>query len=219
MFREIESCMTESVSSSGKIGTRDSNDFGIESYGISVTTLEEVFLRVAGCDCDEVECVKQGETIISPDSVLSEASYGQSPRRISFSKLLGNCTKFVEVISIIVGRACGLIIGAVFNFINFLSMQCCSCCLMSRSMLWQHCKALFIKRAISARRDQKTIAFQLLIPAVFLFFGLLFLKLKPHPDQLSVTFTTLHFNPLLSGGGGGGPIPFDLSWPIAKEVR
>ncbi|XP_022766656.1 ABC transporter A family member 1 isoform X4 [Durio zibethinus] len=43
-------------------------------------------------------------------------------------------------------------------------------------------------------------------------------ELKPHPDQQSVSFTTSHFNPLLSGSGGGGPIPFDLSWPIAKEV-
>ncbi|CAA0837437.1 ABC transporter A family member 1 [Striga hermonthica] len=42
--------------------------------------------------------------------------------------------------------------------------------------------------------------------------------IKPHPDQESVTFTTSHFNPLLTGGGGGGPIPFDLSLPIAKEV-
>jgi ATP-binding cassette subfamily A (ABC1) protein 3 len=70
----------------------------------------------------------------------------------------------------------------------------------------------------SARRDRKTIVFQLLIPAVFLLFGLLFLKLKPHPDQRSLTFTTSKFNPLLRGGGGGGPIPFDMSWPIAKEV-
>jgi ATP-binding cassette subfamily A (ABC1) protein 3 len=30
--------------------------------------------------------------------------------------------------------------------------------------------------------------------------------------------TTAYFNPLLSGKGGGGPIPFDLSVPIAKEV-
>ncbi|CAI9277602.1 unnamed protein product [Lactuca saligna] len=39
-----------------------------------------------------------------------------------------------------------------------------------------------------------------------------------HPDQPSITFTTSNFNPLLSGEGGGGPIPFDLSLPIAKQV-
>ncbi|KAF9619443.1 hypothetical protein IFM89_007018 [Coptis chinensis] len=54
--------------------------------------------------------------------------------------------------------------------------------------------------------DRRTVAFQLVIPAVFLFFGLLFLKLKPHREQLSVTLTTSEFNPLLQGGGGGGPV-------------
>ncbi|KAG5055117.1 hypothetical protein JHK85_007627 [Glycine max] len=43
-------------------------------------------------------------------------------------------------------------------------------------------------------------------------------ELKPHPDQQSLTLSTSHFNPLLSGGGGGGPIPFNLSLPIAEKV-
>ncbi|KAH9679355.1 ABC transporter A family member 1 [Citrus sinensis] len=156
MFREIESCIRKSVSKVEADATEDTDYLGIESFGISVTTLEE--------------------------------------------------------------RACTLIVAAVLGFLNFLIKKCCTCCIISRSMFWQHCKALFIKRAVSARRDRKTIVFQLLIPAIFLLVGLLFLKLKPHPDMLSVTFTTSNFNPLLSGGGGGGPIPFDLSWPIANEV-
>ena len=32
------------------------------------------------------------------------------------------------------------------------------------------------------------------------------------------TFTTLNFNPLLRGGGGGAPLPFDLSYTISEEV-
>jgi hypothetical protein len=60
--------------------------------------------------------------------------------------------------------------------------------------------------------------FQLLIPAIFLFIGLLFMELKPHPDQIPLTLSTSYFNPLLSGGGGGGPIPFNLSFPIAEKV-
>ncbi|RVW16546.1 ABC transporter A family member 1 [Vitis vinifera] len=147
MFREIESCMN-SVHNSDRSGNEDKYNLGIESYGISVTTLEEVFLRVAGCDFDETECSKQEKLHVLPDSV------------------------------------------------------CCSCCFISKSIFWEHSKALLIKRAIIARRDRKTIVFQLLIPAVFLLFGLLLLKLKPHPDQQSVTFTTSHFNPLLRGGGG-----------------
>ncbi|XVE75594.1 hypothetical protein DITRI_Ditri12bG0105900 [Diplodiscus trichospermus] len=215
MFREIESCIGRSVSNSETSISEDQNYLGIESYGISVTTLEEVFLRVAGCDFDEAESVKQGNNFVSADFMPSPE---EVPQRISYTKLSGGYKKAIDVISSILTRICGLFVAMFLSFIRFLSLQCCSCCMISRSMFWQHSKALVIKRAVSARRDRKTIVFQLLIPVIFLLFGLLFLKLKPHPDQQSVTFTTSHFNPLLSGSGGGGPIPFDLYWPIAKEV-
>lgn len=218
MFREIESCMRSSVPNSEISGSDDSYYLGIESYGISVTTLEEVFLRVAGCDFDEVECISQGKKSVLPDSVVSQASDNRASKRTLHCKPFGNYKKAMGIIPTMVGRACSLIFATVFGLINFLSNLCCSCCIISRSTFCEHCKALLIKRAISAQRDQKTIVFQLLIPAVFLLFGLLFLNLKPHPDQETVTFTTSHFNPLLRGGGGGGPIPFDLSWPISKEV-
>lgn len=218
MFREIESCMSRSVGNSETSGCEDKDYLGIESYGISVTTLEEVFLRVAGCDYDEVECIERNEGFLLPDAAISLASPDHAPKKYLYSKLHGNYKCILGVISTIVGRACGLIFATVLSFINFLSMQCCCCCFISRSTFWQHSRALFIKRMTSARRDRKTIVFQLLIPAVFLLFGLFLLKLKPHPDQRPLTFTTSQFNPLLRGDGGGGPIPFDLSWPIAKEV-
>ncbi|GKU89849.1 hypothetical protein SLEP1_g3933 [Rubroshorea leprosula] len=218
MFLEIESCMRRSVSNSKTTCTEDENYIGIESYGISVTTLEEVFLRVAGSDLDERECVKMANNHVSSTSMLSHASHEQVAKGVPHSKLLGSYRKVTGGICWMVGRVCSLFVATVLSLMRFLSKLCGSCCIISRSMFWRHSKALLIKRALSARRDQKTIVFQLLIPAVFLFIGLLFLALKPHPDQQSVTFTTSEFNPLLSGGGGGGPIPFDLSWPIAKEV-
>ncbi|KAI4381515.1 hypothetical protein MLD38_007580 [Melastoma candidum] len=147
MFREIEGCI---ISSNSERSVRDESQ-GIETYGISVTTLEE------------------------QESKLQKDMHQKLQK--------GHC-----------------------------------CCIISQSKFWQHFKALVIKRAISARRDRKTVVFQLLIPAFFLLIGLVLLKLKPHPDQMSVTFTTSEFNPLLSGGGGGGPIPFDLSLPLASEV-
>ncbi|KAM6568335.1 hypothetical protein CsatB_016320 [Cannabis sativa] len=219
MFREIEGCMKK-PDFDVKASDGEERDYAmIESYGISVTTLEEVFLRVAGCDYNEAECLEQKNSICLPSPVTSQVPHDTAPKKILQSdKLLGNYKDILRFMCTVVGKVCGLIFTTILSFINFLSMQCCCCCFISRSTFWQHCKALFIKRAISARRDRKTIVFQLLIPVVFLFVGLLFLKLKPHPDQQSVNFTTSNFNTLLSGGGGGGPIPFDLSTPITKEV-
>ena len=219
MFREIERCMKKSVPYSKDNHDEEKDYAMIESYGISVTTLEEVFLRVAGCDYNEAECLDQRTTNHLPGSVTSQVSPDPDPKKILHSgKFFGNYKNILGFICTVVGKACSLIFATVLSFMNFLSRQCCSCCIISRSTFWRHCKALFIKRAISARRDRKTIVFQLLIPALFLLIGLLNLKLKPHPDQQSVDFTTSNFNPLLRGDGGGGPIPYDLSWPIAKEV-
>jgi ATP-binding cassette subfamily A (ABC1) protein 3 len=211
MFREIERCMSRSKSSSETSSSEDHN-LGIESYGISVTTLEEVFLRVAGCDHNEAERLDDVKILdSSPDSLLPQSCPTYELKRKFDLRLCGNYFTMAW-------RAFYLVLAVVPSFFTFLNLHCCCTCVFTKSTFWKHFKALLIKRAISARRDQKTIVFQLLIPAVFLFFGLLFLNLKPHPDQNSVTFTTSNFNPLLSGGGGGGPIPFDLSKPISHEV-
>ncbi|KAM7505445.1 hypothetical protein LguiB_004349 [Lonicera macranthoides] len=218
MFREIELCMRISNTNSEATGSEDRHYLGIESYGISVTTLEEVFLRVAGCDINEAECLEEKKALDSSDSVVSQSSLSYEPKKSYDSKLCGNYMMIVGLFFTMVGKTISLVLAAVLSFLGSLSLHCCCSCILTRSTFWKHSKALLIKRAISARRDRKTIVFQLLIPAVFLFFGLLFLKLRSHPDQISVTFTTSNFNPLLSGGGGGGPIPFDLSLPISQEV-
>ncbi|KAL3632486.1 Phospholipid-transporting ATPase abca1 [Castilleja foliolosa] len=211
MFREIESCMQRS---------KPSFDCGIESYGISVTTLEEVFLRVAGGDFDETEALVDESPLITPNLDVSNQPIQNDNASGSFSRSKV-CKNYIEVFVFIlnmIGKASRLFLEATLRVVQFCSMQCCCSCIFSRSTFWNHSKALLIKRAVSARRDRKTIVFQLVIPAVFLLLGLLMIQLKSHPDQQSVTFTTAYFNPLLTGGGGGGPIPFDLSLPIAKEV-
>ncbi|ESQ52886.1 hypothetical protein EUTSA_v10016127mg [Eutrema salsugineum] len=216
MFREIESCMKSSADRSRISEIEDSDYPGIQSYGISVTTLEEVFLRVAGCNLDIED--KQEDTFVSPDTDASLVCIRSTQKSTMQPKLLASCNEGAGVIISSIAKACKLIVAAIWTLIGFISMQCCGCSIISRSVFWRHFKALFIKRARSACRDRKTVAFQLIIPAVFLLFGLLFLQLKPHPDQKSITLTTAYYNPLLSGNGGGGPIPFDLSEPIAKEV-
>ncbi|XP_073151159.1 ABC transporter A family member 1 isoform X3 [Henckelia pumila] len=218
MFREIECYVQRSNPTVGTVGYGDGNSLGIESYGISVTTLEEVFLRVAGGDFDNTECLDSKKLLTTPDSNVQQPGENHTSNRIIYSKLCKSCIEVIGYMMATMGKASGLFWATTLHILNFISMQCCCFCTFSRSTFWKHSKALIIKRAMSARRDQKTIVFQLLIPAIFLLFGLLLVKLKPHPDQQSITFTTSRFNPLLTGGGGGGPIPFDLSSLAANEV-
>ncbi|KAL8261643.1 hypothetical protein R6Q59_025692 [Mikania micrantha] len=209
MFREIESCKTKSDPSLTSLEQEGPTNFGIESYGISVTTLEEVFLRVAGSVIEEDSVEPDSSSSLTCDDYVEDTSR---------SKIFGNYITVFGIMLSAVGRACALFITAALGLLNFVSVHSCCPSFITRSTFWKHSKALLIKRWISARRDRKTIVFQLLIPALFLLIGLLLLELKPHPDQPSIIFTTSNFNPLLTGEGGGGPIPFDLSLPIAQEV-
>lgn len=218
MFREIESCMQRSNPGLENPIYGGSDFLGIESYGISVTTLEEVFLRVAGGDFDETECPVDENPVDTSNTHVEQPSQNNASETIFYSKVSNNYAEIIGFMFSAMGKACRLFLETTLHVIKFLSMQCCCFGILSRSTFWKHSKALLIKRAVSTRRDQKTVVFQLIIPAIFLLLGLLLIKLKPHPDQQSVTFTTAHFNPLLTGGGGGGPIPFDLSLQIAKEV-
>ncbi|WOK95547.1 ABC transporter A family member 1 [Canna indica] len=190
----------------------------IESYGISVTTLEEVFLRVSGDKFDEDNEISTHVSCTGSMNTVMEASTGALVEESSSVFLFSIHLKFIRWIYTTLGRICSSIFSAACSFIVLFMLRFCHCDLITSSMFWQHSKALFIKRAICARRDRRTVVFQLLIPALFLLFGLLFLRLKSHPDEDSITLTTSYFNPLLGGGGGGGPIPFNLSLPIAEKV-
>ncbi|KAJ9543250.1 hypothetical protein OSB04_022957 [Centaurea solstitialis] len=191
MFREIESCMRKSDPHSISLEHEDCKDFGIESYGISVTTLEEVFLRVAGCDINDEELLEAKTNVAVLDSTPSQTCDGYVEDKRSSSKFFGNYIVVVGLMLSTVGRACTLSLAAALSLLNFGD--------------------------ICSERPEDN-CFSVVNSAIFLFIGLLLLELKPHPDQPSITFTTSNFNPLLSGEGGGGPIPFDLSLPVAKEL-
>uniref|UniRef100_A0A1D1XQT2 ABC transporter A family member 1 n=1 Tax=Anthurium amnicola TaxID=1678845 RepID=A0A1D1XQT2_9ARAE len=214
MFREIESFI-RSPDIKPRISADNDESFrGIESYGISVTTLEEVFLKVAGSETPG--CImSQAES----DAIISEESHYILPtKRSGLEVYCGYYLLVFWMICTSVGRICSSVLSKIFSFVAFVTLKLCCCEIITRSTFWNHSKALLKKRALSAQRDRRTVIFQLFIPAFFMLFGLLFIKLKPHPDQSSVTFTTSHFNPLLRGGGGGGPIPFNLSVPITEKV-
>lgn len=73
MFREIESCIRRPEEDIENCPCY-SGVHGIESYGISVTTLEEVFLKVAGHGIDEKENNQHHIIHTTSDSLISETS-------------------------------------------------------------------------------------------------------------------------------------------------
>ena len=124
--------------------------FGIESYGISVTTIEEVFLRV-GKLLEEDEINENNFK-----RVASTASYSAGLDELED---LENTSKKD---------------GAEINFEYNESAQKCS----SKMSLWyQQFQATVVKRVIHSMRNKKVAIAQLLIPALCTSFALLVTKI------------------------------------------
>ena len=88
-----------------------------------------------------------------------------------------------------------------------------------RKMFWKHCRALLRKRWLCAVRDVRGCVFQLVIPALFLLLGLTLLLLKPHPNLPAVTLDFHEFNAHILGKQPTAPVPINLTFPLANEVR
>lgn len=219
MFQEIESCIRRTKIQSHLDFSEMKGFHGIESYGVSVTTLEEVFLKVSGQSFAENGKMLYGRADAEPASFVHEDSFHDTTSKLPDSKYcLFDCWKAFGTLCLAMGRALFSTVKRLCSFIACFVVKFCACGLLIKSTFYRHCKALIIKRSLCARRDKMTVIFQLFIPVLFLFIGLLFLKLEPHPEQSSLKLTTSYFNPLLRGGGGGGPIPFNLSSKIARKV-
>jgi ATP-binding cassette subfamily A (ABC1) protein 3 len=88
-----------------------------------------------------------------------------------------------------------------------------------RKMFWKHCRALLRKRWLIATRDGRSLVFQLLIPVAFLLLGLTLLLLKPHPNLPHVTLDMHEYNAHIVGKQPTAPVPLNLTYPVATEVR
>ncbi|GAQ79509.1 ABC transporter A family [Klebsormidium nitens] len=175
---------------------------GIAGYGVSVTTLEEVFLRIARGDAeqnkdseeDRMNGGEQGHEGRAEASVSREgdaerggAKEGQPGRPGPTLSKVGSSSRWVMA-------------------------------RVRRKMFWKHCRALLRKRWLCAVRDVRGCVFQLVIPALFLLLGLTLLLLKPHPNLPAVHLDFHEFNGHILGKQPTAPVPINLTFPLANEV-
>jgi len=155
----------------------DKLKLGVSSYGISVTTLEEVFIRVGKGIADEkdrehLSSIARGSSMVAAgggvDAAAGEKEGGEvkSPLLKSEEPAEANGSAFVSSIT---GRV------------------------SERKVFMTHTKALLRKRAIYGMRDKKSFCFQLVIPTILVLFGMILLTVRGGIDQPSIE--------LLSSGG------------------
>ncbi|XP_063951709.1 phospholipid-transporting ATPase ABCA3-like [Lytechinus pictus] len=137
---------------------------GIDSFGVSVTTMEEVFMKVGEMVDEEEEngggMMRRRSSIIPPPRPTN----GNVDPVIYTSGEPGVKDPHVKisVFGINTGQS-NLVTGILLKFLQF--------------------KAIFIKRFLCALRDKKSVITQFILPIIFVILGIVLLKTSSDPTD------------------------------------
>lgn len=175
----------------------------LAQYGISVTTLEEVFIKVAE---------KTDEDIVARNSGLS-IDFGEQGGKKSLADLSKASVATVVaaedvagVVSVESGEQLeqGMVVGKQgYMAVNAGEKEAGDsegeyACIEDDTpwvVFGKHFRALLTKRAIYGKRDKQMFCCQLLLPVMLVVFGLGILLLIPNLTQPDLILSPLHFNP------------------------
>ncbi|KAL5250662.1 hypothetical protein ACHWQZ_G016406 [Mnemiopsis leidyi] len=152
---------------------REQNFLGVETYGLSLTTLEEVFMRVEEMGRDDTA---------SPDKVANEIF---TRARQNVSELLrGESVKEEEIERSGNKRSRAVQIREHFNRGSKLTLQQFKAMSNQASspgskLTLQQFKAMIVKRCYYSSRNVKTLLMQLLMPILFTMIPLIVIKTFP----------------------------------------
>ncbi|XP_077982530.1 phospholipid-transporting ATPase ABCA3-like [Glandiceps talaboti] len=186
---------------------------GIESFGISVTTLEDVFVQVDNLAAKEEKCLTNEACTskveeyriaaditmeLSPD-LLKEVTLNDrviiDSAALPFQDMNSTCTNSFQDTAW-VGKYTST--ENMFRRSDSKDDMADICTYKVErqdnhgglELKWQQFRAIFIKRLLHSKRDRKAIITQLILPLVFVLFGLLLNVLSPrYTDNLPRTLT------------------------------
>ncbi|KAK3732015.1 hypothetical protein QZH41_016886 [Actinostola sp. cb2023] len=138
------------------------DDYGIASFGVSVTTMEEVFIKVGEGSEKSVEDIP----CVIPLSIFSFSTDRASDRQ--HHKDTENILEMPNTEDPDMGEL-----------------------LKGFALKWQQYKAMLIKRFLNSKRDKKAVIIQLLLPLVMVLFGLLIINSKPPNESEPPRLLTL----------------------------
>ncbi|XP_066289391.1 phospholipid-transporting ATPase ABCA3-like isoform X2 [Branchiostoma lanceolatum] len=133
--------------------------FGINSFGVSVTTLEEVFMRTGEGTLDDIGSL----TNLQADS-NGQANGTATTDTASVEETLLAADKTVPPSS---HSAINMVDQSVYQYRDNGDL------VKGCGLKWQQFKAMIVKRFLSAKRDKKALITQLILPLLFVLLGLL----------------------------------------------
>lgn len=186
------------------------DDHGME-FGISVTTLEEVFLRVGRGTDGEMNDAAARESIARLSSARSIHSNDQLEVAEEKEVNLSENQKF-DISMHDETKDTVPLHSAFYSSDRGREME--------RLVFWVHLKALLRKRMLYGLRDRKVFLCQLVLPFLLVLLGLVLLLIAPNTDQPSISLTEdvpKNQNPDL-GLHHRNYVPFTSVSSLAEEV-
>ena len=172
MFRSLDAKLTQ---------------IGIRSYGISATTLEEVFIRVAAGVAKENKSASQkinGDAVGTVENSKEESHHENAvATKADAAVVLGVDGIDKEE------QAQGASVSPKFLSVEKYGED------ESVTLFFTHVYALIEKRYYYFRKDSKSWVFQFLVPVIFVLIGMIVMKYTPIlTEQPSIKVTTSMFN-------------------------
>ena len=163
--------------------------YKVDNYGIGVTTLEEVFLKVAelGAAAGHMHTPADGSTPV-PELAAGGAAAPSAAGSVQggASAVKAGSSKATKVSSAL--EASSSSSEWVDDYVRGAELD-------NQDFFWIHFNALILKRMRVALRDRKAMVFQLLIPVLALLAGLILLKVSPPLNPPALVMSARDLNP------------------------
>lgn len=190
-------------------------ELNFSQYGISVTTLEEVFLRVAHNEhLDDVQRQDNREAIAK---AIATQENGGSLDDMQYKAPVAEAAKDEDEDE---NENEDNIIQATRTYSKTGFFDAKAGREMERKVFAQHFVALLRKRFIYGLRDRKMFCCQLILPSLLVLFGLLMLQIQASFEQPSMVLSPAgsKFNPTFSKSKRN-PVPFYAIGPVAEQIQ
>eukprot|EP01138_Halocafeteria_seosinensis_P013541 gb/GECG01013830.1/.p1 GENE.gb/GECG01013830.1/~~gb/GECG01013830.1/.p1 ORF type:complete len:1624 (+),score=205.04 gb/GECG01013830.1/:1-4872(+) len=157
---------------------RNLHDFGLETYGLSATTLEEVFLRVAHNDDPLQSTMPKSIRKVAPEEngELEAKEWAQQENDDSSASSHLSAREGEGFLSGADRQNASESRGISIEEVRAHARK------ISEDSFWRHFMALFLKRFHYYKRDAKAACFQLVVPILAVLFGLLLIR-AGEPDN------------------------------------
>jgi ATP-binding cassette subfamily A (ABC1) protein 3 len=181
-------------------------DLGVLSYGIRLTMLEEVFLRV-GRDGARVTPLQREYTAETKDAL-------NEPYAKRADSMEGE--KQVEMVDMTAKK--GEDLEACKPLADHALWKSKRHEVSAFTAFYRHCEALFRKRATHAKRDVKMVACQLILPIAFMSMALALLQYQVDRDQPRLELSGNIQNRAIEPKDRN-PVPFNGLGPVGHAIQ